>query len=89
MRTQHLISEGISGDCAESGDSLVSFLNITARRGAAGLSELLDFVGDFGAPDRIRTCDPCLRRAVLYPAELRVHEARSPMKSTEKRQSAV
>ena len=24
-----------------------------------------------GAPDRIRTCDPCLRRAVLYPAELR------------------
>jgi hypothetical protein len=27
-----------------------------------------------GAPDRIRTCDPCLRRAVLYPAELRVRE---------------
>ncbi len=25
------------------------------------------------APDRIRTCDPCLRRAVLYPAELRAH----------------
>ncbi len=25
----------------------------------------------FGAPDRIRTCDPCLRRAVLYPTELR------------------
>ena len=24
-----------------------------------------------GAPDRIRTCDPRLRRAVLYPAELR------------------
>ncbi len=24
-----------------------------------------------GAPDRIRTCDPCLRRAILYPAELR------------------
>ena len=24
-----------------------------------------------GAPGRIRTCDPCLRRAVLYPAELR------------------
>ncbi len=23
-----------------------------------------------GAPSRIRTCDPCLRRAVLYPAEL-------------------
>ena len=25
----------------------------------------------FGAPDRIRTCDLCLRRAALYPAELR------------------
>jgi hypothetical protein len=28
-----------------------------------------------GAPDRIRTCDLCLRRAALYPAELRVHDA--------------
>src|SRR6478609_2156820 len=28
-----------------------------------------------GAPDRIRTCDPCLRRAILYPAELRAHGA--------------
>src|SRR5690606_33899948 len=28
-----------------------------------------------GAPDRIRTCDLCLRRAALYPAELRVPEA--------------
>jgi hypothetical protein len=27
--------------------------------------------GENGAPDKIRTCDPCLRRAVLYPAELR------------------
>ena len=26
-----------------------------------------------GALDRIRTCDLCLRRAALYPAELRVH----------------
>src|SRR5438067_13159151 len=25
-----------------------------------------------GAPDRIRTCGLCLRRAALYPAELRV-----------------
>ena len=25
----------------------------------------------FGAPDRIRTCDLCLRRAALYPTELR------------------
>ena len=28
-----------------------------------------------GAPDRIRTCDPCLRRAILYPAELRAPAA--------------
>src|SRR5271167_919327 len=28
-------------------------------------------INDFGAPDWIRTSDPCLRRAVLYPAELR------------------
>src|SRR4051812_28824655 len=27
-----------------------------------------------GAPDTIRTYDLCLRRATLYPAELRVHE---------------
>jgi hypothetical protein len=27
----------------------------------------------FGAPGGIRTHDPCLRRAVLYPAELRAH----------------
>ena len=30
---------------------------------------------EFGAPDRIRTCDLCLRRAALYPAELRVRAA--------------
>ena len=28
-----------------------------------------------GAPDTIRTCDLCLRRATLYPAELRVHRS--------------
>ncbi len=32
----------------------------------------LNFKGKFGAPDRIRTCGLCLRRAALYPAELRV-----------------
>ena len=32
-----------------------------------------------GALDRIRTCDPCLRRAVLYPAELRVHRGFSSL----------
>ena len=29
-----------------------------------------------GAPDTIRTCDPCLRRAVLYPTELRARRCR-------------
>src|SRR4051794_16297057 len=29
-----------------------------------------------GAPDRIRTCGLCLRRATLYPAELRVRAER-------------
>ena len=28
-----------------------------------------------GAPERIRTSDLCLRRAALYPAELRVLKA--------------
>lgn len=30
-----------------------------------------------GAPDRIRTCDLCLRRAALYPAELRALRCRT------------
>ncbi len=32
--------------------------------------------GDDGLPDRIRTCDPQLRRLMLYPAELRTGAAR-------------
>ena|GEM_PF-5311996 len=28
---------------------------------------------EYGAPERIRTSDLCLRRAALYPAELRAH----------------
>ena len=35
------------------------------------IAEVLDFTG---APDTIRTCDLCLRRATLYPAELRARE---------------
>lgn len=34
---------------------------------------IIDFIG---APDTIRTCDLCLRRAALYPAELRVRNRR-------------
>jgi hypothetical protein len=36
--------------------------------------EKCSFLLKTGAPDRIRTCDLCLRRAALYPAELRVHD---------------
>ena len=32
-----------------------------------------------GAPDRIRTCGLCLRRAALYPAELRVRRGGGPL----------
>jgi hypothetical protein len=32
-----------------------------------------------GAPDRSRTCDLCLRRAALYPAELRVRNGPQPV----------
>jgi hypothetical protein len=31
---------------------------------------MIDFVG---TPSRIRTCDPLLRRQVLYPTELWAH----------------
>ena len=34
-------------------------------------------IEETGAPDRIRTCDLCLRRATLYPTELRVLVART------------
>ncbi len=43
--------------------------------GEAWRSQQLDLIGDFGAPDRIRTCGLRLRRAALYPAELRVRMA--------------
>ena len=46
-----------------------------ARAASSGLGKLsLEFSLLFrnGAPDRIRTCDLRLRRATLYPAELRV-----------------
>src|SRR5687767_13265567 len=34
--------------------------------------------GGIGAPDTTRTCDLCLRRAALYPTELRVLNATQP-----------
>src|SRR5262245_23420910 len=50
-----------------------------ANRGRASyiLVTVASIVGllSAGAPDKIRTCDLCLRRAALYPAELRAHVA--------------
>src|SRR5258705_13226794 len=41
-----------------------------------------------GAPDRIRTCDLCLRRAALYPAELRVPRGRETSARTRTRKGS-
>ncbi len=47
------------------------------NRGAPEFSfpKMLYLLGKFGAPGEIRTHDLCLRRAALYPAELRVLDA--------------
>ena len=47
----------------------------TANKKAPGFHLGLSFV--YGAPGGIRTHDPCLRRAVLYPAELLVQRGRN------------
>ena len=47
--------------------------HVTNGQQKEGISEegkASGFIDWDGAPSRIRTCDPCLRRAVLYPAEL-------------------
>jgi hypothetical protein len=44
----------------------------SATKGARGRRYYRLTIGGNGAPDRIRTCDLCLRRATLYPTELRV-----------------
>src|SRR5664279_4466709 len=41
-------------------------------RASARVWHCAGYTGLIGAPDTIRTCDLCLRRATLYPAELRV-----------------
>ena len=51
----------------------LTFLNITLTSKYGRVVISLHGIDLIGAPDRIRTCDPCLRRAVLYPAELRAH----------------
>ena len=51
---------------------------VTTRKTSLGSNRLTGecvslgfYLQKIGAPDWIRTSDPCLRRAVLYPAELR------------------
>src|SRR3546814_13532803 len=67
VRIGHQIFERISGACADSSDSLVSFLENRCSKRGVYRYELLDFIVIFGASDRIRPCDPCLRGALLYP----------------------
>src|SRR3546814_6755864 len=54
VRIGHQIFERISGACADSSDSLVSFLENRCSKRGVYRSELLDFIGNFGASDRIR-----------------------------------
>ncbi len=42
------------------------------KEGSLRLVICFDKFARYGAPERIRTSDLCLRRAALYPAELRV-----------------
>src|SRR6185295_6187730 len=49
----------------------ITHYQTTAPRCCCDGSDSLDLQGD-GAPGEIRTHDLCLRRAALYPAELRV-----------------
>src|SRR5580700_5093547 len=57
----------------------VTAMQVTASRNRRDNSRLRSWPypirhwQEAGAPDRIRTCDLCLRRAALYPAELRMH----------------
>ena len=56
-------------------DATVSIATLFGERLARAKWLRCKFLGAFGAPSRIRTCDLCLRRAALYPAELWVPRA--------------
>ena len=47
------------------------FIESTKHRIGKCLSKLLIFIKKVGAPGRTRTCNPRLRRPMLYPVELR------------------
>src|ERR1700681_1100870 len=62
----HSLQFGVCQDCAKND----SWLSSRKPR----LAKVPISFKKNGAPDRIRTCDLCLRRAALYPAELRARE---------------
>jgi hypothetical protein len=57
---------------AENGTILGKLCDRTAWTQNATFEKAAKYLESIGAPSRIRTCDLCLRRAALYPAELRV-----------------
>jgi hypothetical protein len=58
------VTTGLRGSC--------HVLRNVARSRQNASAIIKHFCGLAGGPDTIRTCDLCLRRAALYPAELRV-----------------
>ena len=65
LKAQELVLEGLQDH--------IHVVQAYLRRDAA----VHQAIGKNGAPDTIRTCGLCLRRAALYPAELRVLTART------------
>jgi hypothetical protein len=66
-RRPYTVPHSASGHGLSHAHGRTIFPNSGKQKGV--MREELDFAG---APDTIRTCDLCLRRATLYPAELRV-----------------
>ena len=74
MSPNHLVRYGWSKRSVKPGDEVD--IRLTALTGfACQIANGRSPATRAGAPDRIRTCDLCLRRAALYPAELRVRAA--------------
>ncbi len=77
MKSKRFSVEQISGDSVRSFERKNDFSPRWRTTGAINLetTNILDCARVIrnGAPDRSRTSDLCLRRAALYPAELRAH----------------
>ena len=63
-RAEHLLVVGMDDDDWLHGAGYLGPVRLRCKAGCEAAAA--------GAPDRIRTCGLCLRRAALYPAELRV-----------------